>query len=139
MTAETPNPFIAGARVAISDRWNRDALTEGFVEKVYKNGRFTLRGSSQQWRPYSPGTYSENKHEWRAHETGDGFAKGVLTIWNEHTNADLTAKLSRHQHSVRWQEVRLRVDRLIGEQVTPEQLAQIEAALPVPKPKSNAA
>lgn len=58
--------FVPGARVAIRDK-HGDGYREAFVDKVYKNGNFTLR--SQQWRPWRPGAHDDGR--WCAHETGE--------------------------------------------------------------------
>lgn len=96
--AEQESPFVAGVRVAIEVGGGYSApmsYKEAFVEKAFKNGRFTLLGSKQQWRPHSPGGYDKY---WRASETG--YGRDRLRIWDGSADAEIiaaNAKLERYQ------------------------------------------
>ena len=62
--AELVSPFVVGARVAVQ-HGRSDEYTGGFIEKVYKNGNFTLRGDTskppRQWRPSHYRGYGEGR------------------------------------------------------------------------------
>ena len=61
------SPFIAGVRVAVRqgdyEKWH-----EKFIDKVHKNGNFTLRGDKQQWKPNSSSW--SGAVTWAAFQTG---------------------------------------------------------------------
>jgi hypothetical protein len=78
--------FVPGVRVAISQRW-RDAVREAFVEKVYKNGNFTLLHSTQQWRPFGPRPYRT------AFETGSSLTRSHIQLWDATTDREIAAKV----------------------------------------------
>lgn len=90
-TEDETSPFVPGARVAIECRWSTKNFTEGFIDRVYKTGNFTLRGSSQQWRPW------RRQGDWRARQTGADrrFSNPQnLRIWNDATNAEITGAIA---------------------------------------------
>lgn len=123
--AET-SPFIPGARVAIRDR-HGDNYTEARVGKVYKSGNFTLGGSPQQWRPSSPGSYDNGR--WRAHETGEGWHKRSLVIWNDATDTEIAEKNAASKRHHRWRRLRDRLAGISLNDVTDAMLDQLEAAI----------
>ena len=131
MTQESP--FIPGARVAImsSSVYHAD-VREAFVDKVHKSGNFTLRGSRQQWRPWGPSTYQT---EWRAIETGEGYSKRKLVIWDDSTDAKIQEQKAEIKRNQRCHEIRDRVSSLSFDSVTDAMLDQIKAALPAQSPK----
>jgi hypothetical protein len=125
---ETPaNPFIPGARVAITDGW--DNWREGFVEKQYKNGRFVLKGSDQQWRPSEP---SQWRPYWTASKTGDQgwHRRDSLRIWNDAADIEIKECFAAQARKRRWAAVRERIGRVQPDAITDQMLDQIEAALP---------
>lgn len=99
MTDQPSSPFVPGARVAMQSR--PSDYKEVFVDKVYKNGNFTLRGdkSRQQWRPTrylgrqrEDGTYEVR---WSATPTGDYYyGRPTLEIWDATTDARISAAIA---------------------------------------------
>jgi hypothetical protein len=92
------SPFVAGARVAIEVEGGYHAPTgykEAFVDKAFKTGRFTLRGSAQQWRPYEPAGYTPY---WNASQTGNhGYRMGGrLRIWDDAANTEMLIDHVKH-------------------------------------------
>lgn len=106
------HPFVPGARVAIHDRFG-DGMREGFVEKVYKTGNFTLRGSSQQWRPWDC-SWSQEKR-WSATSTGSsGWDRRRLDLWDETTDKEISDKIAASLLKDRWNKLRRRVEAVKG-------------------------
>jgi hypothetical protein len=101
------SPFVPGARVAVSQRYS-DEITESFVEKVYKNGNFTLRGSKQQWKPWSH-TWSKIQR-WSASETGGDRHRKRLEFWDDATDKEIRAKLDEQAVKRRWRDIRSKID-----------------------------
>lgn len=103
------SPFKPGARVAVNVRCSDD-VRESFVEKVHKNGNFTLHGSSQQWRPSGgPSVLSARYH---AFETRSGYSRGHLILWDEAADVDITAKIAATKLKNRWRDIRNKIDQL---------------------------
>lgn len=102
------SPFISGARVAVTD-YHGDGAREDFVEKAYKNGNFTLRGSKQQWKPWNS---SFGNQKWSARQTGDGqrLSRRRLTIWDEDTDKEIVARVEATKARERWRSVRAKLD-----------------------------
>lgn len=122
MTTDTKtSPFVPGARVAVRYGYHGD-WREAFVDKVYKTRRFTLRGSSQQWRP----TYQGG-----ALETGTkGYSRGEVRIWSPEMDAAMDDAARRRRLGT----LRDRIVRAPAELFTDAMLDAIEAALPKVKP-----
>ena len=118
------SPFVAGARVAVRYGYNSE-WREDFVDKVYKTGRFTLRGSKKQWRPYRDGT---------AGMAGDRrWSSAEARIWNAEIESEIRAAtdLSNRRRRLYAIQDRIRIAR--AEWFTNAQLDAIEAALPEKK------
>ncbi len=110
--------FVPGARVAVD---NNGSFRESFVDRVHKNGNFTLRGSSQQWRPYQN----------TARPTGDSsWMRPRLQIWDETNNARIRSAIAAQNRLDRIRIIRARLDNTKSDEITDEQLTAIEAALP---------
>lgn len=124
MTEDT-NPFVPDARVAVFERYG-DGVTEAFVDKAYKSGNFTLRGSKQQWRPWSYGY----DNRWRASETGHGWNRRSLEIWDETTDKELAAKFEAAKAKARWQDLCRKVGSV--KNPTAAMCDAVEAALALP-------
>lgn len=118
------NPFVPGTRVAIKSKY--DGLSEGFVDKVYKSGRFILRGSTQQYRPDN----YNNGDTWNAWETGDGWFKRSLRIWNAETDSEILATNAANARKAKWHALKSRIERMREGELTDAMLEAIEAALP---------
>lgn len=101
------SPFIPGARVAVSERWG-DGVTEAFVDKTYKGGNFTLRGSKQQWRPWKS-TWSSGPR-WSATETGSSYNRGRLDIWDAAADKEITERIEAHKAKIRWRKLISKVE-----------------------------
>lgn len=138
---QTASPFIPGARVAIEvDRshYNPVGYKEAFVDKAFKNGRFTLRDSKQQWRSYDPSHWQ--KH-WTASETGDHGWRGGgrLRIWDDAANAEILATISIHRRWKRFTVLKTEIDRLrfdsdlVTDQVIDWMQLVVLAVKPIPK------
>jgi hypothetical protein len=123
MTDTAASPFIPGARVAISNRF-RDGYTEQFVDKVHKSGRFTLRGSAQQWRPW------QTCDGWHATQTGEGWTRDRARIWDETTDAEISESNAAAKRKARAINLRRRFDSVPPDKFTETMLAAIEAVLP---------
>ena len=121
---ETASPFVPGARVAVTERFG-NAMTEAFVEKVYKSGNFTLRGSNQQWKPWKS-TWS-NEPRWSAVETGSGYSRRRLDLWDETTDAEITEKIETERTRQRWRALRVKIEAVRNP--TPAFCDALEAAL----------
>lgn len=101
------HPFVPGARVAVYDRYG-DGLREGFVDKVYKTGNFTLRGSNQQWRPWRP---SYGGDCWSASSTGSSsWERGRLDLWDQATDEKISKKIAATKLKERWNRLGRRLD-----------------------------
>jgi hypothetical protein len=125
------SPFVPGARVAISD-FHGDNYREAFVEKVYKNGNFTLRDSTRQWRPSSWMPHGEDRPRWSASERGERmrFSRRNLKIWDSTTDAEITEARAFAARLHKRRELRDRLASIPDAALTDAMLAQIEAALP---------
>ncbi len=120
------SPFIPGARVAVGERYG-DEVTEGFVDKVYENGNFTLRGDKQQWRGYQS-SFSDRR--WSALETRGGYQRRRLDLWDAETDKDIREKMDARRSRIRWQRIKLKID--ATKEPTPALCDAIEAALAIP-------
>lgn len=123
--SETANPFLPGARVAIKIR-HSDGYAEGFVGKVYKTGRFTLRGSARQWRPERPSQYREF---WSAVQTGESYYRNYLKIWDDTTDAEIRSERSKAIRQNKWLKLIDRIKSIRFEQITDELVSEVEAAI----------
>jgi hypothetical protein len=109
-----PSPFVPGARVAIEVDGGYHAPTgykEAFVDKAFKTGRFTLRDSKQQWRPYEPSHWQPC---WKASETGDhGWRSGGrLRIWDDAANAEIREAIATRRRFEKFTALKTDLDRL---------------------------
>lgn len=130
--AEHPeHPFQPGTRVALRDGIT-DAYSEAFVEKVYKNGNFTLRGNRQQWRPHSEwrklGDPSAGK-KWIADSTYRGYHRDRVLLWDAETDNEIQEHIARTQRSKRLSRLQDTFRYFRVGDVTDAMLDQIEALL----------
>lgn len=125
MSERTESPFVPGARVAISQR-HSDDVQEGFVEKQYKTGRFTVRGSNQQWRPWR-GSYDGGT--WSATETGESWYRRSLKIWDPTTDKEISEQVAISNRRRRWVELRFRFEKVKLDDLTDVMLDAIDSAL----------
>lgn len=134
--AEQASPFIAGARVAVhvgGGYYAPLSYKEAFVERVFKNGRFLLRDSKQQWRPHEPAHYAKY---WRAGETGNG--RDQLRIWDDAADAEITAAIAKAARYQKFTKLKREIEnaRFSAELVTDEVLDQFQivvlAVTPIP-------
>jgi len=128
----TESPFIPGARVAVGDKF-ADSVTEGFVDKAYKGGNFTLRGSKQQWRPWC--TRGSAGPRWSAMETGSGWARRRLDIWDATTDKEISEKVEAHKARLKWRDLRSKLEAV--KEPTLELCDAIEAALAITRPQEK--
>jgi hypothetical protein len=104
--SKTDHPFVPGARVAVRDRYG-DGYTEGFVDKIYKTGHFVLRGETQRWRAYH---YGDGR--WSATETGSNYSRRRLDLWDETTDAEISAKIEATKAKQRWNKIIAKIERV---------------------------
>jgi hypothetical protein len=120
------HPFTTGVQVAVYGV--AGTVRSETVNKIYKNGNFTLLGSPQQWRPYSIAI--GNSVVWRANKTSrDSWDRTYLTLWDEAANA---AKI-KQSLSNRWWLLQKQLERVREPDITKEFLDQIEKALDASK------
>lgn len=129
--SEKQTPFVPGARVAVSgfgDDWR-----EQFVEKTYKSGNFTLKGSAQQWRPSSHRWSSSDRVEWSASQTGShGYSRARLRLWDAEHDKEIAQKIAETKKRNRLRELQDRFRSLRYGDVTDEMLDTIATTLPNP-------
>lgn len=107
------SPFIPGAKVAIrSDNgWRAPHnFRASIVAKAFKNGRFTLEGSTQQWRAHEPARHSFGDNCWTASETGHG--RDRLRIWDASTDAEIAAQNAHYELYRRFARAQQAIERL---------------------------
>lgn len=120
---EQDHPFKPGLRVALTSRYS-DTPREGFVDKVHKSGRFTLVGSTQQWRPSRFG-WSDGQVEWSAHATGDNWDREGVRVWDAETDKAVAQEALADRVAA----VRKRLERFDPEKLTEATVDALEAAL----------
>lgn len=125
------SPFVPGARVAIDDpggHLSPVGYKEGTVEKVYKTGHFTLKGSPQRWRVHEPCGHAAY---WRASMTGDHrwSRAGALRIWDDAADVEIRDAISARSRYDRFTLARDEMARraVRSWQLTDEMVNQLEA------------
>lgn len=142
MIVEEQSPFVPGARVAM-DVTAPGALTHykvGWVDKVYKNGNFTLKGSKQQYSAYQTGAFPGSPSRWRAQRTGRDFCnRTVLRIWDDESDAEITAAIQRRELQKRFFEAVYQIEHAtFYARITESDVALLEAAAAaICKPKEE--
>lgn len=130
MSTNPQHPFQPGTRVAIRTGYygygyGECTYNEAFVDRVYKNGRFLLRGSDQQWK-----ARHSFHDDWRADRTGDRrWDRSSVILWDEKNGAEIEAARAREALWDRACKIQKRVERWKREDVTRAMLDAIEAAL----------
>lgn len=123
----TESTFKEGTRVAVQHggRGVNPYYSEHFVEKVYKNGNFILKGDPhrKQWCPYGDGV--------GARQTGNFSFGGrpQLKIWDETTDAEIAAANERQKRRDRMWKIKREVEHMHAEKFTDEVLEAFERAL----------
>lgn len=117
------SPFVPGARVAVRYGLNSE-WREDFVDKVYKAGRFTLRGSKKQWRPHRDGSASM---------AGGGWGYIEARIWNAEIESEIREAMDLSNRRRRLYDIQDRIRSARAEWFTDAQIDAIEAALPEKK------
>lgn len=117
------SPFIPGARVAVGERFG-DEVTEGFVDKVYKNGNFTLRGSKQQWKGWK-NSFSDGR--WSALETTTGYGRRRLDLWDDETDKEIREKIAKRRSRLRMRQIMQKLEAI--KDPTPTLCDALEASL----------
>lgn len=96
--------FVEGMRVARVSGFSGHAHTEAFIEKVYKNGNFILKGDAdkKQWKPYGYSNRAERVGETSHYATyvvewndafDDSVAKAAIQKEHNHCAYELETKL----------------------------------------------
>ena len=134
MSINLDHPFQPGARVAMTSGYS-DIVSEHFVDKVYKTGHFTLKGSGQRYRPSSHMSFGENKHvSWTARATGkSSWSRTTIKLWDEHTDKEITDAFNEQKKKDKLQDIRHRIDRLQARNIDMDALCKIEALLSAKK------
>lgn len=113
--------FVPGAKVAIV---HGDDVRSAVVDKVYKNGNFTLVGdrSKQQWR--------RSGDDW-ASPTGESnsYHQPHVVPWTAENEVELLARMERAACRRRLSTITYRISRLNVDSLSPEPLTAIEQAL----------
>jgi hypothetical protein len=126
------HPFVPGAKVAMNNcsRWGASEWQEFEVEKLFKNGRFTLKGREGQWSAYPPSENSYGEKHWHAHRAGASrYGDGVLLIWNENSDAEIKEGFATFAREKRLKKLQHRFERLRYSDVTDAALDAIESSL----------
>lgn len=129
MSENEQHPFQPGTRVAIrTSRYGNGepSYREAFVDRVYKNGRFLLRGSPQQWKA----SHSYMRDQWQADRTGESrWDRDSVILWDEKNGAEIEAARAREKLWNRARKIQDRVERWKREDVTESMVNTIEVAL----------
>lgn len=132
--AEEKSPFVEDAKVArrTEPRFGESGQWRvAIVDRVYKNGRFILRGGDkQQWRPREPDSWYPH---WYARQAGEGSPYSVreaLIIWDASTEAMIEKDNAAYSHRYRLAGLKSRVEKMNPADIAPEVLVQIVELLP---------
>lgn len=114
-----------------SNRWGAPEWETFEVEKVFKNGRFTLKGRDGQWNAYPPRPndgYGEPY--WYAYRAGDSrYRDGTIFIWNNESSSFINEGFAMIARERRLKKLQQRFERLRYGDITDVALDAIEAAL----------
>lgn len=130
--SEQEHPFVPGAKVAmrLGNRWGASEWQEFEVEKLFKNGRFTLKDRDGQWNAYPPSTNEWGDKHWHAHRAGTSrYNDGTVFIWNEDSDAMIKAGFAELDRERRFKQIQRRFERLRYTELSGASLDAIEAAL----------
>jgi len=127
---EQASPFVVGQRVALVNTggFGPTHYGESVVEKVYKNGRFVIRGYGQ-YRP----EYSHFNKEWQGIKAGsDRYSSPYALAWDDRVAGLVDSAKNEAVRRQRWRSIQDRIARLrfYTETTTDAMMDQIEAALP---------
>lgn len=131
----TDHPFVPGAKVAmrLNNRWGASEWQAFEVEKVFKNGRFTIKDRDGQWNAYPPSEHSFGEKHWHAHRAGASrYNDGTIFIWDDGSDAMIKAGYAELDRERRLKLIQRRVERLKYTDITSGALDAIEAALSLP-------
>lgn len=122
------HPFKPGTRVAVSEGRYTGGYREAFVDKVYKTGRFTLVGdlARKQWTPRLWGFCGPNPPTWEAWNSGGG---ATIKIWDETTDAEITAANEERDRARASAEAVYDVERLPRRELSAKTIALLNAAV----------
>lgn len=86
--------FEAGMRVAKVSGFSGHTHTEAFIEKVYANGNFILKGdeTKKQWKPYWNGTKANRVGETSHYAT-------TIVVWDEAFDKSVAEELVLKEHN----------------------------------------
>jgi len=131
---EEKSPFVPGIKVAIYHyaRWDHSReIRSSVVEKVYKNGRFTLvgdtnyNGRAKQYIPRLDRFWGDDNRapRWEATETGYRNS-GTIHLWDERVEKDILADRAIRAHQRRckaledaWNKSHTQLSPLLSQQV----------------------
>lgn len=115
--------FTPGLRVVRESgarHWDNLEYRYAVVDKVHKNGNFTLVGSPQQYRPGSDG---------RAIETGDGYHRGIVVILTPEMEHKIAAHIAFSARRKSFSELLRAIERVPAKNLTDEFVAALAAAV----------
>lgn len=133
MTSPTDHPFQPGTRVAITSRTTH-SFAEDWVEKVYKNGNFTLRSNpKKQWRPWLQKSWTTQEESWQANRAGSvghwTADRGMAVVWDETTDAKIQEQRQEQERKVRLRNIKYRVECLTHKRLDDGTISELEAIL----------
>ncbi|MET4529186.1 hypothetical protein [Bradyrhizobium sp. JR18.2] len=134
------HPFIPGAKVAMQSggRWGAAEWQEFEVEKLFKNGRFTLKGREGQWNAYPPSANGYGDKHWHAYRAGSSrYGEGTLLIWDENSDAEIKEGFATSAREKRLKKLQHGFERLRYGDVTDAALDAIESALSLSRPERS--
>lgn len=133
--SKTDHPFQPGVRVAVDEtsRFNSGPrqYREDFVEKVYKNGNFTLKSApGQQWHAWSNST--------SATRTGDSttYLRRSLKLWTPEIDEQVKEGIAYAARLKRWRAIEDATrNNAVLVRLTDEALTHFEAGIAALKEK----
>ena len=132
--SDEQSPFVPGARVALLHGYSGNYI-ERFVDKVYKTGRFTLKGDTskppQQWRPSTWRVFGRgDKTEWTASRTGEtGYMRSQLKIWNEDTDKEISEKIAQSRRRDLHSRIVDQIQKIPSDKLTDLMLVKLQEAI----------
>jgi hypothetical protein len=109
------HPFVAGAKVLVRRHtMYGDGVTNVWiksVDKVYKNGNFTLSGDLQRQQYYASPPNSLSK-TWKAYPTGDYRGRVYVELLTEETRSAAEKEESDYKRLLAFDDARTGVSRM---------------------------
>jgi len=113
--------FTPGTRVAVISGFSDRSHREAFIDKVYKNGNFILKGDSnkKQWKPYWTGD--------AAKEVGDTSRYATtVEVWDDAFDVLIAKKKAKTEHRRKAYDLSNRIRAMRLEFLSDEDLSALE-------------